>query len=269
MKLHIVPAANGMHWVQLGMRTFFKQTLALSTLFLMATALYSALSFVPKIGSLLVMVLMPSFTLGFMIAVRACLQTPPQRPAQVLLHTFNALRNSASAMLILGLVYSACVGVMISLTALVDGGTFFDLYLLGNPVPPEVAETPAFSQAVTLFGLLSLPLSLAFWHAPALVHWHQFPPLKAMFFSFMACLRNWKAFGVYALSLMAMMLVIAMVASVFSVLLGSTQAMEIFLLPLALLAMLIGMSSLYFSYRDCLDPEPADTAAPPATDSIP
>ena len=39
--------------------------------------------------------------------------------------------------------------------------------------------------------LLHLPLFLMFWHAPALVHWHGVAPVKSLFFSVVACLRNW------------------------------------------------------------------------------
>jgi hypothetical protein len=47
---------------------------------------------------------------------------------------------------------------------------------------------------------LYLPLSLLFWHAPALVHWHGVPPLKSLFFSLVACMRNFKAFTLFGLA---------------------------------------------------------------------
>ncbi len=46
---------------------------------------------------------------------------------------------------------------------------------------------------------LYLPLSLAFWHAPALVHWHGVPPAKSLFFSFVACFKNFGALFVFGL----------------------------------------------------------------------
>jgi hypothetical protein len=48
--------------------------------------------------------------------------------------------------------------------------------------------------------VLYLPVSLAFWHAPALVHWHGVPPVKSLFFSFVACVRNAGAFTMYGLA---------------------------------------------------------------------
>ena len=41
MKLHIVPARTGMTWVKLGIRTFWKQPMALAALFFMTEAALS------------------------------------------------------------------------------------------------------------------------------------------------------------------------------------------------------------------------------------
>jgi hypothetical protein len=35
---------------------------------------------------------------------------------------------------------------------------------------------------------------MAYWYAPVLAGWHGLSPAKALFFSFVACLRNWRAF---------------------------------------------------------------------------
>ena len=48
-----------MQWVREGMRTFFKQPLALTGLFFMFMSLVSLLSLVPYVGGLLSLVLIP------------------------------------------------------------------------------------------------------------------------------------------------------------------------------------------------------------------
>jgi uncharacterized membrane protein len=50
--------------------------------------------------------------------------------------------------------------------------------------------------------LLLCPLIMAYWYAPVLVGWHALSPGKALFFSFVACARNWRAFLVYSLALL-------------------------------------------------------------------
>ena len=45
---------------------------------------------------------------------------------------------------------------------------------------------------------LLCPLIMAYWYAPVLAGWHGFSPAKALFFSFVACARTWRAFLVYS-----------------------------------------------------------------------
>jgi hypothetical protein len=75
MKLHIVPARQGILWVKLGMRTFLRQPLALSGLFFIFMAVMSLLSMVPLIGNVLALALLPGATLGVMVATHETLCT--------------------------------------------------------------------------------------------------------------------------------------------------------------------------------------------------
>ena len=70
MKLNLLPARTGATWVKLGMRTFFRQPLALAGLFFMFMALMSVASMVPLIGLPVAMTLLPAATLGLMAASR-------------------------------------------------------------------------------------------------------------------------------------------------------------------------------------------------------
>ena len=78
-------------------------------------------------------------------------------------------------------------------------GQFARVYLLGGPLTRELAETTEFQVALWIAMGLYLPLSLAFWHAPALVHWHRVPPVKSLFFSVVACFKNFGALTVFGL----------------------------------------------------------------------
>jgi hypothetical protein len=46
---------------------------------------------------------------------------------------------------------------------------------------------PQFQLTMLVTMALYLPISLLFWHAPALVHWHGISPVKSLFFSLVAC----------------------------------------------------------------------------------
>ncbi|OYU42549.1 MAG: hypothetical protein CFE44_23360, partial [Burkholderiales bacterium PBB4] len=70
MKLHPVPAGQGVQWMRQGVRTFFRQPLAMSGLFFIFLALASVFSLIPGIGNLIALVLLPGITAGFMAASR-------------------------------------------------------------------------------------------------------------------------------------------------------------------------------------------------------
>ena len=59
MKLNIVPAGAGLKWARQGMRTFWRQPLAMSGLFFIFMATVSLVSVVPFIGGALALVVLP------------------------------------------------------------------------------------------------------------------------------------------------------------------------------------------------------------------
>ena len=123
MKLHIVPARQGILWVKLGMRTFFRQPLALTGLFFIFMAVMSVISMVPVIGNVLALALLPGATLGLMVATQEALKGQFPMPS-VLLAGFRAGREQLRAMLILGALYALGFLGVLGLSALADGGKF-------------------------------------------------------------------------------------------------------------------------------------------------
>ena len=53
MKLNIVPPRNGLAWVRAGLRTFFRQPLAMSGLFFMYMAAVMVVSVLPLVGTVI------------------------------------------------------------------------------------------------------------------------------------------------------------------------------------------------------------------------
>ena len=100
-------------------------------------------------------------------------------------------------MVTLGVLYAIGVVLVMGASALVDGGRFAQLYVQGGGITQELVMDPQFRMAMWLSTLLYLPVSLAFWHAPALVHWHGVAPVKSLFFSLVAVLKNTRAFLLY------------------------------------------------------------------------
>ena len=249
MKLNIVPARTGLLWVKLGIQTFWRQPLAMSGLFFMFLAMLSVVTALPIIGVALALVVLPAATLGLMAGTEQASQGKFPIPS-ILISGFRTDAQRTRAMLVLGALYAVGFLSLMGLSALMDGGQFASLYLIGGKVTEELVMQSSFQAAMWFAMLLYVPLSLLFWHAPALVHWHGMPPLKSLFFSAMAGYKNWGAFAVFGAAWMGLLMLAAITVSLIASLLGSPALAAMLMLPVALLIMAMFFSSLYFTFRD-------------------
>jgi uncharacterized membrane protein len=254
MKLNVVPARTGIQWVRAGMRTFFRQPLALSGLFFMYMAMVMVMALVPLVGPVLAGMLVPAATLGLMAASAEAQRGNFPMPS-ILFSAFRAGRERLRAMLVLGAIYT--VGSMLA--------TGLATLLAGTPMPgPEGAPI---NVATALALALHIPLFLMFWHAPALVHWHGITPAKSLFFSLVAVLRNFGAHLVYSLAWVAVFIVVGSVLGVASGLIGGATLAQTVMMPTALLLAAMFSTSIYFSFEACFSDDaqsPAPEAAPQA-----
>lgn len=256
MKLNLVPARVGITWVKRGMRTFFRQPLALTGLFFIFMAVMSVLSMVPLLGNVLALAVLPGATLGLMAASKEASNGKFPMP-KVLLSGFNAGRQQLRAMLTLGAIYTSGILLVLAVSALADGGSFARLYLLGDRVSEETMRSDAFELAVVISMGLYMPLSLLFWHAPALVHWYGISPVKSLFFSMVACLRNFWTFAVYSIAWLAAFLVTGLAVALLAALVGSPEDAGAAMFPVAMLIAAMFFTSIYFTFEDCFSSQEA------------
>ena len=262
MKLNIVPARTGLTWVKLGMKTFLRQPLAMSGLFFMFMAMLSLATLIPFIGAALALGLLPAATLGLMAATEEASKGKFPMPT-ILITAFRAGQKSKQAMVVLGALYAAGFLVVIGLSALVDGGQFAKLYLVGGKMTEEMIKGGDFQAALWVAMALYLPLSLLFWHAPALVHWFGVSPVKSLFFSLMACWKNFGAMTVFGLAWLGVFVGASVVVALVAGLFGSPALAGMAIFPVALVVMAMFFTSLYFSFVDCFvsdDAEPGTVA---------
>lgn len=264
MKLNIVPARTGVTWVREGLRIFWRQPLALAGLFFMFISIMSVASLIPVVGSILALFLLPAATLGLMAATREAAQGKFPMPT-ILVSAFRAGRQRARAMAVLGVIYAAGFLLVLGVSTLVDGGSFAKIYLMGGTLTPELVQSSSFQNAMWLSMLLYLPLSMMFWYAPALVHWHGVSPIKSLFFSAVACTRNIGALTLYLLAWTALFMAVAMVVMLVSVLLGQPELMHTLMFPTAMLLAAMFFSSIWSTFRDSFVADDENVA--PATES--
>jgi hypothetical protein len=246
MKLNIVPARTGLTWVKLGITTFIKQPLAMSGLFFMFMALLSVATMVPFVGAALALALLPAATLGLMAATKEAAKGNFPMPS-ILISAFRAGQQQMRAMLVLGALYALGFLMLMGVSALFE----------------ELVLQEGFQTAMWVAMGLYLPLSLLFWHAPALVHWHGVSPVKSLFFSFMACYKNFGALTVFGLAWTGVFVLAAIVVALIASLLGNPMLANAAMFPVALVIVAMFFTSIYFTFRDSFEATPED-----APDSI-
>jgi len=275
MKLHLVPARTGAEWVRLGLKTFWRQPLAFISLFFLLMALISTVSLLPVVGSVLAPVLLPFMTLGLMVATSVAytdnaegigLEGHAQRPtgSAMFVAVAGAMRAEWRSLVKLGVISALYFVVAVLLTTFIDGGQLAKAYLLDEVLTPEVMASSDFQLARMLLMCLNLPLSLAMWHAPALVHWHRVEPVKSVFFSVVALFRNFGAYALFGLAWLGVFLLagigIGLIATVligFGAMGGGAGAAAIgnvLIVGMALVLAAMSMSSTWFTFRDSFDP---------------
>ena len=257
MKLNIVPARTGITWIKLGFKTFLQQPLAMSGLFFMFMAMLSVASLVPFIGSALALALLPAATLGLMAATQEATKGKFPMPS-ILISAFRAGQQRLKAMVMLGALYAAGFLAIMAVSSLIDGGQFAKLYLVGGKITEELVLQNGFQAAMWVTLALYLPLSLMFWHAPALVHWHGVTPVKSLFFSFMACYKNFGAYAVYGLMWMGIFMLTLLAVTVVAALLGRPAIAGLAMFPIALVMFAMFFTSIYFTFRDSFEATSGD-----------
>lgn len=257
MKLNIVPARSGFGWVRAGIRTFFKQPLALAGLFFMYMAMVLVVAQVPFVGAVIAGMLVPAATLGLMAATAEANRGHFPMPS-ILFSAFRAGRQRLRAMVLLGAIYTAGSMLASGLATLIAG------------TPAQAADEGPVPAAMVLALALHTPLFLMFWHAPALVHWHGITPAKSLFFSLVAVFRNLGAHLVYSLAWIGVFLAVGLAVTLASTLAGGAGMTQMVMMPTALLLAAMFTTSIYFSFKACFSdesqalPDKAQVPVPPA-----
>jgi len=193
MQARIVPARQGAAWLVDGWRLFRAAPLGWLAMVFAYWIIMTLASVVPFIGVAAASIMVPAFSVGFMAAARAASRRGPVELSLL----FDGFRHQPKSQLILGVIYLMALGTLLSATTLVDDGALASWMLTGRRPAEEALQSDDFLQALAVAALLYTPVLMAFWFAPPLAAWHGVGPIKALFFSFVACLLNWRPFLVY------------------------------------------------------------------------
>ncbi|MGJ7915675.1 BPSS1780 family membrane protein [Massilia sp. LXY-6] len=253
-----LPARTGWDWLKGGVKLFRKQPAALTTLLFASILLAIGISAVPIVGPIVVVVLIPSFSMAFM---QACLMIDngDRVTPSVLLTGFR--KPALAGLCKVGVIY---LGVFLVLTLVALLVTPESLRQLPGNIKLDPKDKLPFtlSDVLTVFGLLILEtvslLTLCF--AAPLTYWKRMGPGKATFYSFFAVVRSARVFGVLLLSWFGIFTVITfVVVNLFS----AIALAQVVLMWLMFLFILFLQCAIYAGYRDIFG-KPAEKEALPA-----
>ena len=249
MQPRIVSSAAGARWFLDGWNLFRRAPFAWLGLVIAYWFLMTFVSLIPVAGIAAASILVPAFSAGFMTAARAAERA---EPVSVLL-LFDPLRRSARPQLVLGAVYLACLAAVLGATMLADDGVLARWMVSGQRPDDDTLQSDGFHAALALAATFYLPVMMLFWFAPPLAAWHSATAPKALFFSFFACLLNWRAFLAYgAVTALATVVLPFLLVSA-ALLVGGSEARlpaAGLVFPLLLVLLPTLFASFYASYRD-------------------
>jgi len=188
----IVPAASGWQWITRGLALVGRAPLGWMVVSMSYWLVMGMISRLPYLGLLVASLATPALAVSFMAICRGLERGRGLELALVA----DGFKRNLAALVTLGGIYLAITLAIFAATSLADGGTLARWTLSGRG--PGAGEA-GLAAAVTLAMVLWIPVQLAFWFAPVLAAWHGMPAPKALFFSFFAAARNWRAFLVYGL----------------------------------------------------------------------
>ncbi|GHT95521.1 hypothetical protein AGMMS49545_18630 [Betaproteobacteria bacterium] len=282
MKMNTVPAAHGKDWITQGFALFRQhaKTIVLYVfLYLLVIAPFGiAPQFLPLLVGVPIIIILylvgPALIVGLLGIYRALDQGQPASLG-VFLQPF---KTRLAPLCALGALYTLAIAVVLVIGAgifvVTAGG---DLQRLLQVFVASMNDTLTLADAEYLLSVLlglmftelvvlslMLPLFMAYYFAPLLVAWDNVSVVKAVVFSFVACLKNWRPFLLFSLLLMVGSMMVATVVATLIVMLvlalPKTLALLIAgVLYLAMIALLLSLcfAFYYVSYKDIFTPDEA------------
>jgi hypothetical protein len=259
--MRVVAAHRGWMWFSQGWALFRRSPIGWVGLVLTYWLLIAMLNVIPYVGSVLSTLSLPAFSVSFMIA---CFEVEKgSRPS--LRMVFAGFQHRASTLLVLGGLYLISILFVLGVTALVDDGALFRWIVLNSKPGKAALEDGTVLRGLLLASVIATPTLMAFWFSPVLAAWQNMGAGKAMFYSFFAGLRNWRAFAVYGMVVAVAGLVISLAVTVLAIVArGNPDILSTAMLVLTIVFLPTLFASFYYSYRDVFGEDASPAAVPAA-----
>lgn len=270
MKLRTTRPLEGTRWMMSGLQAVRRQPLGLAGLVGFMTLNLGLMLTLPWVGALLVAVLLPALTAGWVHTLEASAADKRPTISGLLAPLLSPRRG---ALLRLGLLYALAGWAVLVLADVIDPSLPDAWDALrsdqtGAGAEEQMANAMQSLQTGMLLRLTMLvPVTLLFWHAPVIIHREGASVAKALFASALASWRNLGAFVVYGVCWALADLALSLLLGGTLGLLGLPQLAMFLAVPVALLFSAAFYASLRASVLGCLDFSAPDDKSEALTDS--
>jgi hypothetical protein len=255
-----VPARHGWFWLVRGFFLFRKNPAMWTLLVFTYWILIALVNQIPKAGPLVATLFLPAFSVSFMAMCAELDRNGPLRP--VLL--FAGFRKQLPTLLSIGGLYLLAIMLVLGISALADAGALANWAIYGTAPSATALRDGSLFGALILAAIAGVPVVMAFWFAPVLAAWEAMGAAKALFFSFFAGWRNWRAFLFYGalLALAGAVLSVALLTAAV-MLREHPRLLRLGMIAAVLTTMPTLYGSFYAAYRDIFpqDATPEEASA--------
>ena len=255
-----LPARHGWLWLVRGFSLFRKNPAMWTLLVFTYWILIALVNQIPVAGPIVATLFLPAFSVSFMAMCEEQDKGGPLRP--VLL--FAGFRKQLPTLLTMGGLYLLSILLVLGISALADGGALANWVIYGTAPSPAAIRDGSLSGALIIATIAGTPVVMAFWFAPVLAAWDGMAAAKALFFSFFAGWRNWRAFLFYGAVLALAGAALSVVLVTAAVMLrGHPELLRLGLIAAVLVTMPTLFGSFYAAYRDIFphDSSPGEASA--------
>lgn len=240
----VVDANRIFAWLQRGWLLFVAEPAQWLLMTLVLLVIMLGLSVIPFVGSLAAMLLTPVFVAGMLyVAQRVDDEQDPTFESM-----FAGFSQKPVSLMILGALYTAANLLIMLVLFLIVGGAIFGGAMRGDIVGVGMAIGSVLV-AFVLSMILSIPVMMAMWFAPALVFFEDASPIDAVKASFSACWKNIVPFIVYGLLMFIASNIVPLIVYGLLKFIASIVAALPFMLGFLILLPII-FGSMLASYKD-------------------
>lgn len=247
MQAQRLPARHGALWLLASFRLFRANPPLMTALTMGYMAAMVIINFLPLVGPIVLPLTLPLLTL---VLANGCSAVERGQPAHPLRLARGVKKNQVSLVRLGGL---QLVGTLLILGINTVLESVFPLLDGMEQTAPDQTGSAAVAAFMARLVIIAAPVLVAFWFAPLLVGWEDIPALKALFFSAVAGLRNWRAFATYGLTVAAIGValpgLVLVIAAQISTGLASGLSVALRMMVIFILAPTLA-ASVFISYRD-------------------